>query len=222
MTSVELCRLEKRYRPDLAAVADLSLRVESGEYLVLLGPSGCGKTTTLRMVAGLTRPSSGDIRFDSQLVNDQPPRQRNVAMLFQEQALLPHLNIQKNLALGLRLRSTPRKEIKQRVEDATEILGIQGLLTRYPDELSGGERQRVSLGCVLVRRPRVCLYDEPLSHLDAPLRHQLQCELRRMQIERPCTTIHVTHDQAEAVNLGDRLAVMRDGQILQCGEAEQI
>ena len=221
MACVSLEHVTKTYPArggSIRAVADLSLDVRHGELLVVVGPSGCGKSTTLRLIAGLERPSAGTIRIGPRVVNDVPPPDRNVAMVFQHLALYPHLTVFGNLAFGLRMRRFPRPEIERRVRAAAERLGLAHLLDRRPGTLSGGECQRVALGRALVREPRVFLLDEPLSHLDVPLRAQMRMQIKAVQRDLRTAMIYVTHDQAEAMVLGDRVAVMRDGAIQQCGE----
>jgi multiple sugar transport system ATP-binding protein len=204
------------------AVDKLSLEVAQGELLVLLGPSGCGKTTSLRMLAGLERITSGTIRIGDTIVNELPPRARNVAMVFQSYALYPHLSVYDNLAYPLRIRNMPKSSIGPRVAEVASLLQIEGLLDRRPKQLSGGQRQRVALGRAIVRRPAVFLMDEPLSNLDAQLRVYTRGELKRLQSELGVTTIYVTHDQAEAMTLADRVAIMRDGLLQQVGPPRTI
>jgi multiple sugar transport system ATP-binding protein len=202
-------------REKIGAVRDLDLTVEDGELLVVVGPSGCGKTTTLRLIAGLETPDAGSIFLDGKSLAGVAPQDRDVAMVFQNHALFPHLTVRENLALGLRLRKFPRAESEERVKGAAEMLGLAGLLERRPTELSGGECQRTALGRALVRRPRVFLLDEPLSNLDAPLRLQLRGEIARLRRQLGATMIFVTHDQAEAMALADRVAVMQEGALRQ-------
>jgi ABC-type sugar transport system ATPase subunit len=206
----------------VVAVRDLSLDVEDGEFLILVGPSGCGKSTALRMVAGLERISSGTISIDGRVMNDVPPKDRDIAMVFQNYALYPHMTVSKNLAFGLRHRRTPRDEIRQRVEEISRMLGIEELLDRRPGQLSGGQRQRVAMGRALVREPAVFLLDEPLSNLDAKLRVEMRAELHRLQDRIGVTTIYVTHDQVEAMTLGDRIAVLSDGVLQQIGKPQEV
>ena len=200
---------------DVHVVKDLSLQVEDGEFLVLVGPSGCGKSTTLRMVAGLEDLTDGDIYIGDRLVNDVSPKDRDIAMVFQNYALYPHMNVYENMAFGLKLRRFPRPEIEKRVQDAAALLGIEELLHRKPKELSGGQRQRVAMGRAIVREPKVFLMDEPLSNLDAKLRVQMRAELQKLHLRLGITTIYVTHDQTEAMTLGQRIVVMKDGIIQQ-------
>ena len=204
------------------AVRECSLSLDDGEFLVLAGPSGCGKTTLLRLVAGLETPDDGVVTFDGMRMNEVPPEDRDVAMVFQDHALFPQLNVQDNLALGLELRHVPRAEIRRRVQETAEWLGISEALDRFPESLSGGERQRVALGRALVRRPRVLLLDEPWSNLDLPLRAQVRGEVLGWHERLRMTTIYVTHDQAEALPLASRLAVMRPGCLDQVGSPLQV
>ncbi len=196
-------------------VRDADLEIEDGEFLVLVGPSGCGKSTTLRMIAGLEEITSGEISIGSRLVNDVSPKDRDIAMVFQNYALYPHMRVYDNMAFGLKLRKYPQEEIEQRVNEAAGLLGIENLLDRKPKELSGGQRQRVAMGRAIVRRPQVYLMDEPLSNLDAKLRVQMRAELQKLHRQLGVTTIYVTHDQTEAMTLGDRIVIMRDGVIQQ-------
>jgi multiple sugar transport system ATP-binding protein len=199
----------------IQAVEDVSLRVEDKEFLVLVGPSGCGKTTTLRLIAGLEDPDAGSIQFDGETINSLPPKDRDVAMVFQNHALYPHLSAFDNLGFGLRVRGHPKEETVRRVREASAMLGLDECLERKPAELSGGQRQRVALGRALVRHPKVFLLDEPLSSLDAPLRAQMRSELAALHRRLGATILHVTHDQAEAMSLGHRIAVMREGVVQQ-------
>ena len=215
MAEVVLSRVGKVYPDGTRAVTDLSLDIADGEFLVLVGPSGCGKTTALRMVAGLEDISEGHIRIGDKIVNRVPPRDRDVAMVFQSYALYPHLKVRDNIAFGLQLRKMPKKEIRTRVEKAAEILGLSDHLDRKPRHLSGGQRQRVAMGRAIVREPQAFLMDEPLSNLDAKLRVQMRAEIARIQRDLGVTTIYVTHDQTEAMTLGDRVAVMRRGMLQQ-------
>ena len=199
------------------AVKNFNLTVEDKEFAILVGPSGCGKSTALRMVAGLEEPSTGNIYIGDRAVNDLPPKDRDIAMVFQEYALYPHMSVFKNMAFGLKLRKFPRSEIDQRVKDAADILGIQGLLDRKPKQLSGGQRQRVAVGRAIVRKPAVFLFDEPLSNLDAKLRVQMRAELSKLHDRLQTTIIYVTHDQVEAMTMGTKIVVMKDGLIQQIG-----
>ena len=217
MATVVLKNVSKVYGNRVVAVNNISLDVQDKEFVVLVGPSGCGKTTTLRMVAGLEEMTQGEIFIGNQLVNDLPARNRDIAMVFQNYALYPHMTAYQNLAFGLQLRHYPKKEIERRVQEAAEILGITQLLFRRPKELSGGERQRVALGRAIVRKPKVFLFDEPLSNLDAKLRVQMRTELIKIHNRLQSTMIYVTHDQVEALTLGERVVVMKDGLIHQIG-----
>jgi multiple sugar transport system ATP-binding protein len=212
--SISLINLTKSFG-DAAVVDDLSLEVGNGEFVVFLGPSGCGKTTTLRMIAGLEQPTAGEIRIDGQRVNDVPPQQRDVAMVFQSYALYPHLTVAQNIAYPLRVRKLVAAEIQKQVSETAALLEIETLLARRPRDLSGGERQRVALARAIVRHPRAFLMDEPLSNLDAKLRLQMRGELKRLQHTLGTTTVYVTHDQAEAMTLGNRVAVMNRGKLQQ-------
>src|SRR5881628_2572257 len=217
MARVLLKNLNKKY-DDVHAVKDVNLEIHDREFVVLVGPSGCGKTTTLRMVAGLEEISSGEIQIDEQRINELAPMDRDIAMVFQNYALYPHMSVYDNMAFGLRMRKFGCDEIERRVRQAAEILGIQALLERKPRQLSGGQRQRVAVGRAIVRHPQVFLFDEPLSNLDAKLRVQMRVELKRLHERLETTAIYVTHDQVEAMTLGDRVVVMKDGWIQQVGE----
>ncbi|MBF5046603.1 ABC transporter ATP-binding protein [Aggregicoccus sp. 17bor-14] len=209
-------------RGGAAAVSDVSLDVAHGEFVCLVGPSGCGKSTTLNLVAGLERPSSGELRIDGERVNEQSPRERDVAMVFQSYALYPHRTVEGNLAFPLEVAGLPREEIRRRVGEAAERLGLTALLARRPKELSGGQRQRVALGRALVRRPRVFLFDEPLSNLDAALRTQVRGELKALHRSLGATFLYVTHDQAEAMTLADRVVVMSAGRVQQVAPPREL
>src|SRR2546427_9572520 len=204
------------------AVEDLNLSVQAGEFMVLVGPSGCGKTTTLRMLAGLERPSYGRILIGDKLVNNVPPRFRDVALVFQSYALYPHMNVYDNLAFGMRAHGAASSLVEQRVKETAEVLGLGNLLKRRPSELSGGQRQRVALGRALIRQPQVFLMDEPLSNLDAGLRVQMRAELSRLHERFRVTTMYVTHDQVEAMTMGDRIAVMNSGRLQQVDAPETL
>lgn len=212
--SISLRNLKKSFG-NAVVVDDLSIEIDNGEFVVLLGPSGCGKTTTLRMIAGLEQATSGDILIDGARVNDLPPQQRDVAMVFQSYALYPHMTVAENIAYPLRVRKLPAAEIQDQVKQTARMLEIEPLLSRRPRELSGGERQRVALARAIVRHPKAFLMDEPLSNLDAKLRLQMRGELKRLQQELATTTVYVTHDQAEAMTLGHRVAVMNKGKLQQ-------
>jgi len=215
MALVVLEGVSKVFPGGVHAVRDLSLKVGDGEFVVLVGPSGCGKSTTLRIVAGLEDPSSGTITIGERIVNRVHPRDRNIAMVFQNYALYPHMTAYNNMAFGLKMRKTPKKEIDRRVREAAGLLGITPLLNRKPHSLSGGQRQRVAVGRAIVRDPACFLFDEPLSNLDVKLRLQMRAEIKALHLRLKTTTIYVTHDQEEAMTLGDRIAVMADGEIQQ-------
>jgi len=217
MARVSIRKLNKKYDNGFHAVKDVNLEIEDKEFLVLVGPSGCGKTTTLRMVAGLEEITSGEIRIGERVINDLPPMDRDIAMVFQNYALYPHKTVFDNMAFGLQMRGYPKEEVKKRVQDAAEILGIEALLARKPRQLSGGQRQRVAVGRAIVRHPEVFLFDEPLSNLDAKLRVQMRVELKRLHERLETTAIYVTHDQVEAMTLGTRVVVMKDGLVQQVG-----
>jgi multiple sugar transport system ATP-binding protein len=207
--------VSKVYPDGTTAVSDLTLDVHDGEFIVLVGPSGCGKTTALRMVAGLESISGGTITIGEQVVNTVPPKERDIAMVFQNYALYPHMSVYDNMAFGLKLRKLPKEEIDRRVREAADILGLAEFLQRKPKALSGGQRQRVAMGRAIVREPKAFLMDEPLSNLDAKLRVQMRAEVSRLQDELGVTTIYVTHDQTEAMTMGDRVAVIKKGQLQQ-------
>ena len=202
---------------DFQAVKDLNLEIGDGEFMVLVGPSGCGKTTSLRMIAGLEEISSGNLKIGDRVVNDVPPKDRDIAMVFQSYALYPHMSVRDNLAFGLKLRKVPKAEIERRVNEAAETIQLQKLLDRKPKELSGGQRQRVALGRAIVREPAVFLMDEPLSNLDAKLRVQTRAEIARLHQRLETTVVYVTHDQVEAMTMGTRIAVMNEGLLQQVG-----
>jgi multiple sugar transport system ATP-binding protein len=218
VANVSIRQLNKKYENGFHAVKNVDLEVRDKEFLVLVGPSGCGKTTTLRMVAGLEEITSGEIRIGDQVVNDLPPKERDIAMVFQNYALYPHKTVFDNMAFGLQMRNYAKDEILKRVRDAAEILGIEMLLERKPRQLSGGQRQRVAVGRAIVRHPQVFLFDEPLSNLDAKLCVQMRVELKRLHERLETTAIYVTHDQVEAMTLGHRVVVMKDGRVQQIGE----
>jgi len=220
MAEVTLNKVTKKFG-NFTAVKSMDLEVEDGKFTVLVGPSGCGKTTTLRMVAGLEEVTEGEIRIGDRVVNNVPPKDRDLAMVFQNYALYPHMDVYNNMAFGLKLRKIPKDEIKRRVQAAAELLGIANKLKSKPRELSGGQRQRVAVGRAIVREPKVFLFDEPLSNLDAKLRVQMRTELERLHHRLKTTTIYVTHDQVEAMTLGDKIAVMRDGVIHQYGSPKE-
>jgi multiple sugar transport system ATP-binding protein len=215
VADIQFVHIGKVYDGDVTAVRDLDLDVAEGEFMVLVGPSGCGKTTALRMIAGLEEITSGEIRIGGKVVNDLAPRDRDIAMVFQNYALYPHKSVYDNLAFGLRMRKVPKAEQKQRVEEIARILGLGDMLQRRPAQLSGGQRQRVAMGRAIVREPKAFLMDEPLSNLDAKLRVQMRAEIARIQQALKVTTVYVTHDQVEAMTMGHRVAVMRDGELQQ-------
>ncbi len=214
MASVTYEHVTKRFG-DIIAVSDLSIEIDDKEFLVFVGPSGCGKSTSLRMLAGLEEIDEGDIYIGDRLVNDVPPKDRDIAMVFQSYALYPHMTVYDNMAFGLKLRKVPKQEIDRRVKEAASLLGIEHLLDRKPGQLSGGERQRVAMGRAIVRRPKVFLMDEPLSNLDAKLRVQARAEISKLHQRLGTTFIYVTHDQVEAMTMGTRIAVLRDGVLQQ-------
>jgi multiple sugar transport system ATP-binding protein len=222
MASVSFSGVGKLYRDGTRAVSDFTLDVADGEFMVFVGPSGCGKTTALRMVAGLEDITEGEVRIGDRVVNGLHPRHRDVAMVFQNYALYPHMSVYRNIAFALKVRKTPPEEIKRRVEEAARILGLTGELKRKPGQLSGGQRQRVAMGRAIVRHPQAFLMDEPLSNLDAKLRVQMRAEIARIQRELGATTIYVTHDQVEAMTMGDRVAVMRKGELQQVDSPQQV
>ncbi|WP_137145447.1 ABC transporter ATP-binding protein [Mycolicibacterium sp. CR10] len=222
MAEVEFRDVTRRFAGGVTALDGLNLSVADGEFLILVGPSGCGKSTALRLLAGLDKPTSGDIRIGGQVVNGLAPGERDIAMVFQNYALYPHMTVYRNLAYGLRQRRTPRAEIERRVRETAELLEIGELLDRKPGQLSGGQRQRVAMGRALVRQPQVFLLDEPLSNLDAKLRNQVRGDLKRLHREVPVTSIYVTHDQVEAMTLGDRLCVMAGGEVQQIGTTDDV
>jgi multiple sugar transport system ATP-binding protein len=217
MARVVLKNVEKTYTGGHTAVKDFNLDVADREFVVFVGPSGCGKSTTLRCVAGLEDITGGTIHIGDRLVNNVPSKDRDIAMVFQNYALYPHMTVEENLSFGLRVRKVSHDIIRERVAKAAKILGIQGMLDRKPKTLSGGQRQRVAVGRAIVRDPKCFLFDEPLSNLDAKLRVEMRAEIKRIHMDLKSTTIYVTHDQEEAMTLGDRVVVMQDGVILQCG-----
>ncbi len=222
MAELEFSHVSKVYGADTPAVRDLNLRVGEGEFVVLVGPSGCGKTTALRMVAGLEEITSGEIRIGDRVVNDLAPRERDIAMVFQNYALYPHKSVYDNLAFGLRMRKVSKAEQRRRVEEIARKLGLADMLQRRPAQLSGGQRQRVAMGRAIVREPKAFLMDEPLSNLDAKLRVQMRAEIARIQQALKVTTLYVTHDQVEAMTMGDRVAVMRDGVLQQVDTPQRL
>src|SRR6266545_5716406 len=221
MAQVSLRKVVKRF-DDTEAVRGIDLDIADKEFVVLVGPSGCGKSTTLRMIAGLEEISAGEIAVDGEIVNDVPPKDRDMAMVFQNYALYPHMTVYENMSFGLRLKHYPKAEIARRVQDAARILDITELLQRKPRQLSGGQRQRVAMGRAIVRNPKVFLFDEPLSNLDAKLRVQMRTEIKRVHQKVKTTTIYVTHDQVEAMTLADRVVVMNGGRIEQIGRPHDL
>jgi multiple sugar transport system ATP-binding protein len=222
MAQIVLSKLNKHYGSMQHAVKDIDLTIGDREFIVLVGPSGCGKSTTLRMIAGLEEITSGEIRIGDRRVNHLPPRDRDVAMVFQNYALYQHMTVYDNLAFGLRNKKVPKAEIKLAIDRAAAILGLGDLMERKPRQLSGGQQQRVALGRCIVRNPKVFLFDEPLSNLDAKLRTQMRLEIKRLRARVPTTSVFVTHDQVEAMTLGDRVVVMKDGCVQQCGTPLQV
>lgn len=222
MASLNLKGIYKKYPGGVVAVSDFNLAIEDKEFIILVGPSGCGKSTTLRMVAGLEEISEGELYIGDKLVNDVVPKDRDIAMVFQNYALYPHMTVFENMAFGLKLRKTPKDEIKRRVEEAARILDITYLLDRKPKALSGGQRQRVALGRAIVREPQVFLLDEPLSNLDAKLRAQMRTEITKLHQRLGTTFIYVTHDQVEAMTMGTRIVVMKDGFIQQVDSPQNL
>ena len=222
MSKVTFNNTRKQFADGTQAITDLSLTVSDGELLVLLGPSGCGKSTLLRMVAGLEQPSGGEILIDDDVVNGLEPQQRNVAMVFQNYALYPHMSVRQNLAFPLRMQGMPQQDIERRINEVAGRLNLVDLLNKQPKALSGGQRQRVAMGRALVREPRVFLMDEPLSNLDAELRQQIRQDIARLQRDTGITTIYVTHDQVEAMTLGQRIAVLRSGRLQQLGSSHEL
>ncbi len=222
MAEVRLEHVWKIYDNGVEAVKDATFTVEDKEFVVLLGPSGCGKTTTLRMIAGLEEITKGTIYIDGKVVNDVEPKDRDIAMVFQNYALYPHMTVYENMAFGLRLRKFPKAEIDKRVKEAARILGIENLLDRKPRQLSGGQRQRVAVGRAIVRNPKVFLFDEPLSNLDAKLRVQMRAELKKLHHRLEATIVYVTHDQVEAMTMANKIVVIKDGVIQQIGDPHTI
>ena len=222
MARVALRNVTKQFHGGTCALDDLSLEVPDGEFLILVGPSGCGKTTALRLIAGLEKATSGTITIGDLTVNGVSPRDRDIAMVFQNYALYPHMTVYRNLGFGLRERRTPKREVDRRVREISAVLGLDELLKRRPAQLSGGQRQRVAMGRALVREPKVFLLDEPLSNLDAKLRVQMRAELKRLHAKLGITTIYVTHDQIEAMTLADRIVVMSAGKALQIGTPQEV
>ncbi len=222
MASVELKQVTKSYDGKTNVIHGVDLSIAHGEFVVFVGPSGCGKSTLLRMIAGLEGISGGDVMIDGKRVNDEPPRNRDIAMVFQDYALYPHKNLYDNMAFGLRLRGTDEAEIKRRVMDAAGLLKIDHMLERKPGALSGGQRQRVAIGRAIVRQPKVFLFDEPLSNLDAQLRGEMRSEIKKLHHRLGATIIYVTHDQVEAMTLADRIAVLSAGRVMQYASPDEI
>ena len=222
MAEVKLRNVKKQYDNGFVAVHDFNLEIKDKEFIVLVGPSGCGKSTTLRMIAGLEDISGGEIMIGENVVNDMEPKDRDIAMVFQNYALYPHMSVYENIAFGLRLRRLPNDEIHKKVCEAAEILGITELLGRKPKQLSGGQRQRVAIGRAIVRVPKVFLMDEPLSNLDAKLRNQMRAEIILLRRKIQTTFVYVTHDQTEAMTLGDRIVIMKDGYVMQVGTPQEL
>mgnify|MGYP001170112912 CR=1 FL=1 len=222
MSIIKLENVSKSYDDDKFAIQNLSLVVKDGEFLVLVGPSGCGKSTTLRMIAGLESITSGEISIDGQVVNDLSPGKRDIGMVFQNYALYPHMTVEENLAFPLKIRKTNKKSINDKVNEISQLVELNDLLKRYPKKLSGGQRQRVALGRAIIRNPKVFLFDEPLSNLDAKLRTQMRNEIISLQRKLKVTAIYVTHDQTEAMTMGDRIVIMNNGQIMQIGTPDEI
>jgi multiple sugar transport system ATP-binding protein len=222
MAQITLDHLTKRYPDGFEAVKDMSLEIQDGEFVILVGPSGCGKSTALRMIAGLEDITDGELRIGDEVVNDKAPKDRDIAMVFQNYALYPHMSVRDNMGFALKLRGLPKDEVNRKVEEAARILDLEQHLDRKPAQLSGGQRQRVAMGRAIVRDPSAFLMDEPLSNLDAKLRVQMRTEVSRIQQRLGTTTVYVTHDQTEALTLGDRVAVMRSGQLQQVGSPMEL
>ncbi|HEY9386793.1 MAG TPA: ABC transporter ATP-binding protein [Nitrososphaeraceae archaeon] len=222
MADLRIKNLTKEYGRDVKALDDFSLEINSGEFMVLLGPSGCGKTTAVRCIAGLLTPNSGQIYIGDQLVNDLPPKDRDVAMVFQNYALYPHMSVYDNIAFPLKMRKKSRHHIEEKIRYAADLLGMKDLLYRKPKELSGGQMQRVALGRAIVREPKVFLMDEPLSNLDAKLRMYMRTEIKKLQRQVGITTLYITHDQIEAMSMADKIAVMNGGILQQVGTPQQV
>ena len=222
MAGLSLRHIGKTYQGGVSAVSDFNLEIEDKEFIILVGPSGCGKSTTLRMIAGLEEITDGELYIGDKLVNDVAPKDRDIAMVFQNYALYPHMTVFENMAFGLKLRKVPKAEIKKKVEEAARILDIEHLLDRKPKALSGGQRQRVALGRAIVREPKVFLMDEPLSNLDAKLRVQMRSEIGKLHKRLETTFIYVTHDQTEAMTMGSRIVVMNDGIVQQCASPTEL
>lgn len=222
MSIINLKNISKSYNSEDYAIKDLTLSVNDGEFLVLVGPSGCGKSTTLRMIAGLEDITSGSILIDDLVINELPPGKRDIGMVFQNYALYPHMTVEENLAFPLKVKKVNKVKIAERVDEISKLVELDGLLKRYPKQLSGGQRQRVALGRAIVRKPKVFLFDEPLSNLDAKLRTQMRNEIISLQRKLNVTAVYVTHDQTEAMTMGDRIVLMNNGQIMQIGTPDDI
>jgi multiple sugar transport system ATP-binding protein len=222
MAEITLDRVTKRFAGETIAVDKLDLRIDDGEFMVLVGPSGCGKTTALRMIAGLESVTEGEVKIGDRVVNDVPPKDRDIAMVFQNYALYPHMTVYDNMAFGLKLAKTDKSEIDKRVKEAARVLGLKEFLSRKPRALSGGQRQRVAMGRAIVREPQAFLMDEPLSNLDAKLRVQMRSEIGRIQHDLEVTTVYVTHDQVEAMTMGDRVCVIKKGELQQVGTPTEL
>src|SRR6201993_1964328 len=222
MAQIILDRVEKTYPGGVQAIDDLNLEVKEGEFMVLVGPSGCGKSTALRSIAGLEEITSGTISIGNRVVNDLPPKDRDIAMVFQNYALYPHMTVEQNLAFGLQQRKTPKDEIRRRVVAVAKMLGLEEFLNRKPSALSGGQRQRVAMGRAIVREPQAFLMDEPLSNLDAKLRVSMRAALNQLHDRLGITTVYVTHDQVEAMTLGDRVCVLSDGRLQQVDTPQKL
>ncbi|HMC37044.1 MAG TPA: sn-glycerol-3-phosphate ABC transporter ATP-binding protein UgpC, partial [Actinomycetota bacterium] len=222
MARIVLEGITKQFSPDVIAVDDVSLDIADGEFMVLVGPSGCGKSTILRIIAGLEEVTAGEVHIGDRQVTDLPPKERDVAMVFQNYALYPHMTVEENIGFGLKLRHVAKEEVKRRVRETARILALEPLLDRKPLALSGGQRQRVAMGRAMVREPKAFLMDEPLSNLDAKLRVQMRAELARIRQRLGTTTVYVTHDQVEAMTLGDRVAVLKDGVLQQVDRPQRL
>ena len=222
MAEIQLKHVYKKYEDKVVAVQDFNLKIKDQEFVIFVGPSGCGKSTTLRMIAGLEEISDGELLIDGKMMNQVQSCDRDIAMVFQNYALYPHMTVFENMAYSLRLKKVPKKERRQKVEEAAKILGLEGVLDRKPGELSGGQKQRVAMGRAIVRNPRIFLMDEPLSNLDAKLRTQMRAEILRLYQKLKTTFIYVTHDQTEAMTLGTKIVVMKDGVIQQVASPEEL
>ncbi|MCK4330458.1 sn-glycerol-3-phosphate ABC transporter ATP-binding protein UgpC [candidate division WOR-3 bacterium] len=222
MANVRLVALKKIYDKNVVGIEDINLEIEDKEFCVLVGPSGCGKSTTLRLIAGLETPTEGEIYIGDRLVNSVPPKDRDIAMVFQDYALYPHMTVFDNMAFALKLRKYPKEKIRKRVSDVSKLLGIEKLIKRRPRALSGGQRQRVAVGRAIVRNPQIFLFDEPLSNLDAKLRVEMRTEVKKLQRELGTTAVYVTHDQVEAMTMGDKIVILNEGLIQQIGDSKAL